>query len=62
MLNLGQSLDQLNIIQMNLDLKAKLTGKQVITAVSHDVKSPKSKSLPGDSLTKSEREALPNLQ
>ena len=33
-----------------------------ITAINHDIKSSKTKKLPRDNLTKSEREALLNLQ
>ena len=33
-----------------------------IAAINHDIKSSKTKKLPRDNLTKSEREALPNLQ
>ena len=36
--------------------------KTFITAINHDIKSPKTKKLPRDNLTKSEREALLNLQ
>ena len=70
-LNLGRTLDQLKIIQMNLDLKAianslpdKLPScvETFITAINHDIKSSKTKKLPRDNLTKSEREALLNLQ
>ena len=32
-----------------------------ITAINHDIKFPKTKKLSRDNLTKSEREALPNL-
>ena len=32
-----------------------------ITAINHDIKFPKTKKLSHDNLTKSEREALPNL-
>ena len=56
---------------MNLDLKAitnwlpdKLPScvETFITAINHDIKSSKTKKLPRDNLTKSEREALLNLQ
>ena len=53
---------------MNLDLKAIAIGYQIITqlwfitTINHDIKSSKTKKLPRDNLTKSEREALLNLQ
>ena len=67
MLNAGQILDQLKIILMNLDLKSISTGHQVnypavlkpLQQLLIMIKKPsKSKNLPRDNLTKSERQFI----
>ena len=55
-------MDQIKIIQMNLDLKAITICYQVNYPAVLYIKSSKTKKFPRDNLTKSEREALLNLQ